>query len=560
MYRYLKQHKLLLAVSVALLVISGLTTVLIALVLQRVLDTAIAGNMEQFTQSVLFSVGYFILVGVVAYLAMLAGTKLVYVTLKSLRRAVFAGIMKRNMEQFHAVNTADYLSALNNDIKLLETNCLDPMFEVIMNIVRLVTALAVMFYFDIIVSFVVIGASLLMFLVPSLLGAAMQKRQEEYSQTMATFMLRLKDFLSGFEILKTYRMGKYAKEEFEEKNKEMFSAEYRVGKLTAANGGLSLVLSILVQIAAICVAAFFITTGRITPGILLGLIIASGNLVGPIAAIFQHVPMIKGSKPIIERMIEFADHENTGFTGTKAPTFQKNITVSNVQFGYNPGEVVLQDVSVTFERGQKYVIIGGSGCGKTTLIKLLAGYYSGFEGEITYDGVDLQELDIELASEMSAMIHQNIYLFDETIGDNICLHKTYSDKELQRALSISGVDLFLDMDAKDLSTPVGENGANLSGGQRQRIAVARALIQEKPILILDEGTSAIDMQTAYDIESRLLAMDELTLITITHALNPELLQAYDQIIFMEHGKISETGTYAELMQNNGTFAQYCNIT
>jgi len=382
MFRYLKQHKLLLVASVALLVASGLTVVLMALVLQRVLDTAIAGDMVQFTRSALFSVGYFVLVGIVAYLAMLAGTKLVYVTLKSVRRAVFAGIMKRNMEQFHTVNTADYLSALNNDIKLLETNYLDPIFEVIMNVVQLVTALAVMFYFDIIVSFVVIGTSLLMFLIPGLLGAAMQKRQEEYSQKMSAFMLRLKDFMSGFEVLKSYRMCKFVKEEFEKENTEMYGAEYRVGKLVAANGGLSIVLSILVQIAAICVAAYFITLGRVTPGVLLGLIIASGNLVGPIGGIFRHAPAIKGSKPIIERMNQFADYENTGFTGTKTPKFQKSISVSGLRFGYNPDELVLQGVSVTFERGQKYAIIGGSGCGKSTLVKLLAGYYSGFQGEI----------------------------------------------------------------------------------------------------------------------------------------------------------------------------------
>jgi len=532
MFRYLKQSKLLLVVSVAMLVLSAITTVLIALVLQRVLDAALAGNMEQLRNTIAFAAGYFVLVGLIAYLAMLSSTKLVHVTLKVIRRTVFAGIMRRNMEQFHEVNTADYLSALNNDMKLLETNFLDPVLEVLMYVVRFVAALAVMLYFDVIVTLVVIGTSLLMFLVPGLLGAAMQKRQEEYSKKMSEFMLRLKDFMSGYEIIKTYRMGTYTSQEFEKKNNEMFRAQYRAGRLTAANQGLSLVLSILIQVAAIAVAAYFIIIGRITAGVLLGLLQASGNLVQPIAVIFQYTPLISGSKPIIQRINQLADHENIGFIGTKAPTFQKGISVSGLQFGYKPEEQVLHGITTTFERGRKYAIIGGSGCGKTTLVKLLTGYYSGFEGEIKYDNTSLQELDIAQVSEMTAMIHQNIYLFDETIGDNISLHKSYSDEELARALSTSGVDLFLGTDGKDLTAPVGENGANLSGGQRQRIAVARALIQEKPILILDEGTSAIDMQTAYDIESRLLAMDDLTLITITHALNADLLQAYDQIVYM----------------------------
>lgn len=148
---------------------------------------------------------------------------------------------------------------------------------------------------------------------------------------------------------------------------------------------------------------------------------------------------------------------------------------------------------------------------------------------------------------MSSVIHQNVYMFDESIGDNICLHKKTEQANLQTALHVSGVELFL-RDDKTLDTPVGENGNNLSGGQRQRVAVARALVQEKSILILDEGTSAVDMQTAYEIENQLLKITDLTLITITHSLNPELLTDYDKIIFMEDGAVLEADSFDKLIE------------
>jgi len=557
MGRYLKQNKFLVGLSVALCVVSGVTTVLIAMVLQRVMDVALSGTLEEFVPTVVFSVVYFIFIGIVAFCAMIVTTKLTFLTLRAVRKSVFAGIMRRDMEQFHNVNTADYLSALNNDINIVEKDYLDPFFEAIMQGVHFVTALVVMIYFDAIVTAVVIGASLLMFIVPGLLGGAMQKRQAEFSQKLSEFMQRLKDFFSGFEVIKSYRMGGFIQDEFGRRNSKIFLAQYRLGKLVAANNGLSLILSIMVQTAAILLSAYFIIIGRITAGTLLGLVQASGFLVGPIASLFQSIPRIKGSKPIIERLNNFADYESTGFSGKTVPVFEKGINVSGLKFGYKPDELVLKNASITFERGKKYAIIGGSGCGKTTLIKLLTGYYSNFDGEISYDGTKLHDLDINLVSEMSSTIHQNIYLFDETIKDNICLHKQYSEKEFNRALELSGVDLFIN--DKGLEASVGENGLNLSGGQRQRIAVARALIQEKPLLILDEGTSAIDMQTAYDIESRLLAMESLTLITITHSLNPELLQSYDSIVFMESGTIAETGAYTQLMQGGGAFADYCNL-
>ena len=560
MGRYFKEHKLLTVVTIIWCLAIGLIQAGIAILLQRVLDMALSGYTDQFARAVIFSVAYFSVMGLSIYLATLFGNKLTLRVLKSMRRVVFAGVMRQNMEEFHSVNTADYLSALNNDMKIIEENYLNHIFDVLYHAVLFIATLVVMLYLDVLVTLVIIGMSLLMMIVPSLIGAQLQKRQTEQSEKMSVFMARIKDFFSGFEIIRTYRMGAFTKKDFARQNDELFRAQYRVGKLQALIAGATSTLAILTSVVAIFLSAHFIITGRITAGVLLGLVQASGQLVSPVGALLGILPLIKGAKPIIERVNRFADHEPTGFVGTQAPSFETGISVSDLHFGYTAEDVTLQDVSVSFVQGKKYAIVGGSGCGKSTLVKLLTGYYSNYEGEIAYDGVDLHRLDMEKLGELSATIHQSIYLFDETIGDNICLHRDYSKEELARALRISGVDLFLGADGKDLSDPVGENGANLSGGQRQRIAVARALILNKPLLILDEGTSSLDLQTAYDIESRLLKEADLTLITITHALNPELLQAYDCIIFMEKGVIAETGTYAELMQKNGTFAAYSNIT
>ena len=558
MYRYLKQHKSLFFTSILLCVIAAFSLAYVALFLQQVLDQALAGDMARFTRTLLFAFLYFGAVIAVSYLTEISCLKITFKTLKTMRRSVFSGIMRQNMEAFHEVNSADYLSALNNDMKLIEENYLTPLFTIIYTLTLSVASLVVMLYFDVFVTLVVFLASFLMILVPSLLGAALQKRQALYSQKMADFMIRLKDFLSGFEVVKTYRMMPFVRKEFERENRDMIAAGYRAGKLLVLSQTLSQFLAMAVQLSTISLAAYFIITGRLTAGALLGLIQASGQLVSPFGTALGEMPKLKGCAPIIERINRFADCENTSFTGTKAPTFEKAISVSDLRFGYKPEEPVLDGVSLEIERGKKYAIIGKSGSGKSTLIKLLTGYYPGFDGKIAYDGTDIRDLDMEALVEMSAVIHQNIYLFDDTIEHNIRLHKPYTDQALRDALSMSGVDLFLDGDTKSLSTPVGENGSELSGGQRQRIAVARALIQGKPILALDEGTSSLDLQTAYDIESRLLQMEDLTLLTITHSLNPELLGAYDCIIFMEDGAIAEMGSYWELVEENGAFLAYCN--
>jgi len=559
MGRYFKEHKLLVIITVIVSMITAGIVAGIALILQRVLDYALAGNLDQFVRTMIFAIVYFIAMALFVYINTRFAFKVSYRVLRSMRAAVFAGVMRQNMEEFNSVNTADYLSAMNNDMKIIEESYLNNVFDVVYNAVLFVASLAVMIYFDVFVTLVVLGVSVLMMIMPGLVGVIMQKRQKVQSETMSDFMARLKDFFSGFEIISTYRMGVFSKKEFTKKNDELYTAQYRVGKAMALVAGLTTTLALMVQTTAIFLSAYFIITGRITAGVLLGLVQAAGLLVSPLGAMAGIMPLMQGAKPIIERVNRFADHEPSGFIGTQVPIFEKGIAVSNLSFGYEEETTVLQNINVQFERGKKYAIIGGSGCGKSTLVKLLTGYYSKYEGEIAYDDADLHKLDMEKLGEISATIHQNIYLFDESIKDNICLHREYSEEELQHALKISGVDMFLGAESKDLSDPVGENGANLSGGQRQRIAVARALILQKPLLILDEGTSSLDMQTAYDIESRLLKEDDLTLITITHAHNPELLQAYDSIVYMENGEIVEMDGYAELMAKNGAFAEYSNI-
>lgn len=203
--------------------------------------------------------------------------------------------------------------------------------------------------------------------------------------------------------------------------------------------------------------------------------------------------------------------------------------------------------------------MGASGCGKTTLVRLLGAGYGGYTGRITYDGRELHQLDIDKLLAQISVIHQNVYMFDESIRDNIDLHRTYTDAEWQRALAVSGVERFLDEMAQGLDTPVGENGQGLSGGQRQRVAVARALIQEKPILILDEGTSAVDGQTAHEIETALLGTPGITMLTVTHNLSPELLRRYDGIFFVAGGRIAEAGAYDSLVAAGAGFARFIEI-
>lgn len=556
---YMKQNKVLLLFTILTSIIASLGYVFMAVLLQKLLDIAVEKNMQQFIPMVLFSIFYFVMLGIFLYLQSLLSKRITCKIIKQIRTDVFKGIVSQSMGDFGKRNTADYLSIITNDVKMIEDNFLLPFFEVVQYTVIFISSFVLMIYFDVIVTIVVFVAITLMFLVPSLLGKELEKRQNTLSSQLADFTTKLKDILSGFEIIKSYSMKQYVIQKFDKENSDTIHTKYNVDKLFALNEGLSSFLALMVQIVVLFLSAYFIITERITVGTLLGMVQVSSNLANPLIMIFTNIPKIKSIQPIIEKLTVLSKYELNEVPKKQSATFNSVVSISNLSFAYEKQNRVLDKINLHIEKGKKYVIVGKSGCGKTTLVKLLAGYYTEYSGKILYDNTDLNMMNENDIVQLSSIIHQNIYMFNESVYDNICLHEDYSKESIDKAVKASGLNDVIEKLPEGLLYEAGENGSNLSGGQKQRIAVARALIRNKPILILDEGTSAIDMQTAYDIENHLLKIEGLTIITITHNLKKELLELYDNIFYMENGEIIERGTFEELTSVPSRFLKYLTI-
>ncbi len=559
MKEYLMKNKLILSITVLLNIISSVAAVFLAKLLQKVIDVAISGNMPSFQRILLFSVSYIILLGIISYLYSLCSKMLIRNLTKMLRQKAFSGILKRNINDFSNVNTADYISALTNDVKLIEENYIIPTLLVLQYAVMFIVTLILLFEISPFITLCLIGCIIVMLVLPGLMSKSLQTKQEMLSKQYSVFTSKLKDFFSGFEVIKAFQMANHIKKEFVNENDKAVNAKYQADKMFALNEGISGILAYLTQFSGLFIGAYLIIKGNITAGTLVALIQLSGTFVSPVMMILQNIPKIKSMVPIVNRFKELADYSDTSFEGILEPSFKAGIEIKDLYFSYEEDRPILKNVNLTLHKGKKYAIVGKSGCGKTTLVKVLTGNYSFYTGSITYDGTSLRDLDIEKIHNMASVIHQNIYMFDDSIRQNICLYDDFEGIGLEAALKTSGVSEFVERVPGGLLAMVGENGSNMSGGQRQRVAVARALIRNKPILILDEGTSSVDMQTAYDIESSLLNIEDLTLITITHSLNSDLLGKYDQIIYMEDGVISETGNLSELLSKQGGFCNFVNL-
>lgn len=205
------------------------------------------------------------------------------------------------------------------------------------------------------------------------------------------------------------------------------------------------------------------------------------------------------------------------------------------------------------EKGKKYAIVGESGSGKTTLLKLILGYYKADYGKIFFDNKELNNIKQDSIFQLFSVINQNVFLFDDTILQNIVLHKEYSEDAIMQTVDRVGLTSMLKDKQKNLDSIMTRNGMELSGGEKQKVALARALLKGIDWLIMDEATSNLDNETLYMIEDLLVNMDNISYITITHRLNKDILKKYDKIFVIKNGILCEQGTFEELLKRNGVF-------
>lgn len=552
-----KQYKLLLCTFVLCLIYSILN-VGIAVLLQHIVDIATSKNIEKFLKLMSIATIYIVLLTGVYYIYCRTINKLSNSIVADLRSDLFSNILQKNYEEFVSNDSTVYISSLVNDINLLESNYIGPCIRIIQNsIVFILTALLLFNYGGIIIIWLTF-ILLLMMVTPKILGSIMQDRQNRLSNELKTFTQIIRDYFSGYEAIRTANIENIIIQKFENENKVVYLRKYNRDNIISTSDSVSCLLSSFMQLSIIFIGVFSIIRGNMTIGVLTALVQLCNMFTTPVSSIMQDLSEIKSSKLVMGKIVALI--ENTEEKGIYDIETIKYINIKNVKFKYpSKNEMVLEINGLQIEQGKKYLVIGKSGCGKSTLLKLLAGYFKKYEGDILYNGIELRNINSKMIYKKIAIIHQNIFLFNASIIDNITMGQKYSEQEIEAVLQISGIDLFINSIPKGLDARVGENGRELSGGQRQRIAIARALIQKKEILIIDEGLSSIDKQTGYDIENRILAIPNITIINVSHEIIETSLNKYDEVIFIYDGGILEKGSYNKLISESDEFQKYITL-
>ena len=499
-------------------------TVGVAILLNALIDAAqisIASGDSSHLQKVLFaSIFYAICLGLLVFSSNRYKAYYIRKRLLEMRNTLAEGTLQAGIANHEETGSAAYVTAFNQNFSIIEEKALQNHIAILDSIICIVFAVLALIYMNPLIAVISIVAMAIPSLLPKLFTKKLGASQQQVMESTTSYNEAVSDLLNGYEVIKTYQAEDKAFSHFSAKAKQLENSKEAFSALMAKVYGLTTLSSVAVQFSIMGLAGFFAVKGYITLGSIVAVTQLTGQVISPAFELSAKFSERKAAKPVLETLHSLSYPQIQESENVKE--LQKYITLSNLSFKYKD-RTILKNVSATFEKGKKYAIIGKSGSGKSTLLKLIAGYYTNYKGEICVDG--------SLARpDKLAMIHQKTFLFNDSIRNNLTLWKSYTEQEITDAIEKAGLTEFIRALPKGLDTMVEENGSNFSGGECQRLAIARALLSGKDILLMDEATAVLDEQTAASVENRILSLDNVTCISVTHRLLPEASKKYASIL------------------------------
>ena len=356
----------------------------------------------------------------------------------------------------------------------------------------------------------------------------------------------------GFAIVKSFKAEAAMCRMFAERMRKVSDAKTTRRKISIIVQSLAVLAGIIAQFGVFIIGIALALDGHaISAGTLIAFVNLMNYVVNPISSVPQFVAQCKASFALIDKLAD-ALEDNVREEGLdNKKELSSGITVNDLSFGYEAEKCILQDVNFTFETGKSYAIVGNSGSGKSTLLDLLMASHDNYTGSICYDATELRQISSESLYEMVSVVQQNVFIFNASIRDNITMFSGFPREEVDRAIELSGLSKLIAERGENYLC--GENGSGLSGGEKQRISIARSLLKKSQVLLVDEATAALDARTAFQVSNAILDLNNLTRIVVTHSLDENLLKRYDCVLTLKNGRITESGSFNDLMEKKGYF-------
>lgn len=476
-----------------------------------------------------------------------------------LRRQISHKLNRLPMSYYDKQNTGDIMSIITNDIDTLQLNLNQSATQLVSSIVTLIGIFIMMCTINVTLAIITalilpVASIIVMFVV-----SKSQKHFINQQNYLGSVDGEVEEMISGHTVIKAFNAEEKSMKNFDRDNSKLCEASFKAQFLSGLmHPIMNFVANLNYAIIAI-LGAIFAIHGKITVGNIQSFIQYSKNFTNPIAQLAQISSLIQSMIAASERVFNFLELDEYIDEGTKdCNNIKGNIEFKHVKFGYDPNKIIIKDFNAKVSDGQKIAIVGPTGAGKTTMVKLLMRFYELNGGEILLDGVNIKEYKRKEYETVFAMVLQDTWLFNSTILDNLRYgNLNASDKEVIDAAKTASADFFIRTLPDGYNSIINEETNNISGGQKQLLTIARAILANPKVLILDEATSNVDTRTEELIQQAMdKVMEGRTSFIIAHRLST--IKNADLILVMDEGDIVEVGRHEELLAKNGFYAKIYN--
>ena len=478
-----------------------------------------------------------------------------------LRNDIAVKINKLPMKYFDKKTNGEVLSIITNDIDTLSMNLNQSITEIITSVCTIIGILVMMFS----ISWQMTLISLVILPIAGILVTFIVKKSQRYFTRQQDYLGhvngQVEEIYGGLNIVKVFNAEEKVTKDFEKANEELYHSGWKSQFLSGLMHPVMNFISNVGYVAVAVAGGYLAINGTITVGNIQSFIQYNKQFTQPINQIAQISNMLQAMMAAAERIFEFIEEPEEVVTAKgniDTSKLKGNVEFKHVKFGYDPERTIIKDFNASVHEGQKIAIVGPTGAGKTTMVKLLMRFYDVTDGEIDVDGHNVKDFDRGELRKMFGMVLQDTWLFGGTVKENIKYSKEdATDTEVVEAAKAAHVHHFIKTLPNGYNSMINEESTNISAGQKQLLTIARVILADPKILILDEATSSIDTRTEIQIQS---AMDNLmkgrTSFIIAHRLST--IKNADLILVMNHGDIVEQGTHDELLAKNGFYADLYN--
>ena len=562
---YLKGYKALFGLAVIFTIVSSTITVIGPDRLKEMTDTmtkGLAGKIDldkigeiALTLALLYFAG-----ALVSYTASFIVSTLIQKFSQRLRNAIADKINKVPLKYFDSHSQGDTLSRVTNDVDLMTQSFNQSLVSMVAATILLIGSIFMMIKTNGALAATAILSVFAGFVLSTVIMAKSQPLFKKQQANLADVSGYVEEVYSGHNVVSSYNAIQQSKKQFENLNDQLFASMWKSQFFSGIMMPLMQFIGNFGYVMVCIVGATMAINGDITMGTIVAFMTYVRIFTQPIAQIAQGITQLQSANAAMGRVFEFLDEEEIEDENHKVKQLEKvegNVNFDNVFFGYSPDKTIIHDFSAHAKAGQKIAIVGPTGAGKTTIVNLLMRFYEVDRGMISIDGVNIHDMTREEVHDAFAMVLQDTWLFEGTVKENLIYNQKHiTDEQVIAAAKAVGVHHFIKTLPKGYDTVL-DDSVTLSVGQKQLLTIARALLKDAPLLILDEATSSVDTRTEELIQR---AMDHLmegrTSFVIAHRLST--IRNADLILVMRDGNIIEQGSHDQLMAENGFYADLYN--